>query len=250
MALAGRPVLVVSPHLDDAVLGCGQLLALSPGSVVVTVFAGSPPAGDHLTEWDAAAGFQLGDDPMARRREEDRAALGVLDARPVWLDFLDAQYQSSPTVEEIAARLEPLVRECETQRVLIPLGLFHSDHHLTHAACLAVARRYPDLNTVDRSDFDIGWIAYEEPSYRHVLGLVEERFEALRNAGVTATCVASTDGELGMAQKRRALAQYRSQLRALSTPGRPGYANAYEPERYWALRAGAGAPRRAEGLAG
>jgi len=34
--------LVISPHLDDAVFSCRQLLAQAPGSVVVTVFAGIP----------------------------------------------------------------------------------------------------------------------------------------------------------------------------------------------------------------
>ena len=36
-------VVVVSPHLDDAVLGCGRFLAVHPGATVVTVFAGNPP---------------------------------------------------------------------------------------------------------------------------------------------------------------------------------------------------------------
>ena len=35
-----KPVLVVSPHLDDAVYSAGQFLAGRPGAVVVTMFAG------------------------------------------------------------------------------------------------------------------------------------------------------------------------------------------------------------------
>lgn len=35
-------LLVVSPHLDDAVLSCGCWLASRPGAAVVTVFAGRP----------------------------------------------------------------------------------------------------------------------------------------------------------------------------------------------------------------
>src|SRR4051812_4728612 len=82
-----EPVMIVSPHLDDAVFGCGELLGARPGSVVVTVFAGAPPTYETVTEWDALAGFRAGDDVMAARRAEDRDALAVLGARPVWLDF-------------------------------------------------------------------------------------------------------------------------------------------------------------------
>ncbi len=46
-------VVVVSPHLDDAVLGCGQLLAAWPGATVVTVFAGKPAVyPTPQREWD------------------------------------------------------------------------------------------------------------------------------------------------------------------------------------------------------
>ena len=35
-------IVVVSPHLDDAVLGCSYLLARCPGTSGVTIFAGRP----------------------------------------------------------------------------------------------------------------------------------------------------------------------------------------------------------------
>jgi LmbE family N-acetylglucosaminyl deacetylase len=37
-----EPIVVLSPHLDDAVLSCGVLLAANGGARVVTVFAGMP----------------------------------------------------------------------------------------------------------------------------------------------------------------------------------------------------------------
>jgi LmbE family N-acetylglucosaminyl deacetylase len=39
-----RNVVVFSPHCDDAVFACGQLLETHPGALVVTMFAGRPPA--------------------------------------------------------------------------------------------------------------------------------------------------------------------------------------------------------------
>ena len=58
-----RRIVVVSPHLDDAVLGCSYLLAAHPGATVVTVFAGRPPEyPSPMERWDAICGFVEGDD--------------------------------------------------------------------------------------------------------------------------------------------------------------------------------------------
>ena len=86
-------MLLCSPHFDDAALGAAYLLFAHPGATVVTV-CGGPPARypDPPTEWDALGGFRAGDDVVALRREEDRAAMEVLGATPVWLDFVDHQY--------------------------------------------------------------------------------------------------------------------------------------------------------------
>jgi LmbE family N-acetylglucosaminyl deacetylase len=216
------PLVAVSPHLDDAVLGCGALLAHHPGAVVVTVFAGRPPAGHPLTPWDEAAGFRAGDDIVGARRAEDLAALRRLRARPAWLDFLDAQYGDSPAVDTIAAALEHALHAAEPATVCIPLGLFHSDHALVHAAAITLLPRHGDWR----------WVAYEEPMYRLVPDLLPERLASLRNAGVTAVPL---DGMPTSETKRDAIACYTSQLRALAAPTGPGYDDALAPERYWAL---------------
>jgi hypothetical protein len=52
-------VVIVSPHLDDAVLSAASQL-LRPGARVVTVCAGEPPAGTPLAYWDRLTGA---DDP-------------------------------------------------------------------------------------------------------------------------------------------------------------------------------------------
>lgn len=220
----GSPVLVISPHLDDAVFGCGELLAACPGSVVVTVMAGRPPQYAECTPWDALAGFGEGDDVVATRREEDRAALALLAGRPVWLDFLDSQYRDSPTIEALAVALERAIVDSGLETILLPLGLFHSDHHLTHAAALAVLRRRPDL----------AWFAYEDALYRRVPDLGTARLAALQCDGVSAVPIAVPTGDR-RETKRQAMQRYASQLRALATPGKPGFEDALEPERYWRL---------------
>ena len=56
-------LLVVSPHLDDAVFGCGRLLSQCDDATVVTIFAGIPAAGQDPTAWDTAGryGAELAD---------------------------------------------------------------------------------------------------------------------------------------------------------------------------------------------
>ena len=85
-------IVVVSPHFDDAVQGAAYLLAGHPGTTVVTVFGGRPPAyPEPPSEWDALGGFRSGDDIVDIRRAEDAAALAVRGAAPVWLGLVDHQ---------------------------------------------------------------------------------------------------------------------------------------------------------------
>ena len=70
-------LLVISPHLDDAVISCGALLLADPGATVVTLFAASPAEYTNpLNEHDTECGFQPGDDTMAVRRDEDVRGTG------------------------------------------------------------------------------------------------------------------------------------------------------------------------------
>src|SRR5213080_853986 len=93
--LEGR-VVVVSPHLDDAVLSLGAALARAArrgGAVtVLTVLAGDPASETPAGEWDSQAGFATAGEAARARREEDRRACALLGVEPVWLPFSDHQY--------------------------------------------------------------------------------------------------------------------------------------------------------------
>lgn len=228
-------LLVISPHLDDAVLACGALLATHPRSVVLTVFAGTP-ARACRTAWDTACGFTDAAQAIDARRAEDAAALGTLEATPHWLSFCDSQYEEPAAPAAIARALVEAIGQHEPDCVVLPLGLFHADHRQAHESCLLAWQALAGA----RTGIDC-WLAYEDALYRRFQGLLQERLIQIGRAGIVATpaeCEAEHPSERAAAAKRRAVQCYASQLKGLATPGRPGHGDAFAPERCWRLERG------------
>jgi LmbE family N-acetylglucosaminyl deacetylase len=218
---ASGGILVLSPHFDDAVLGCGAFLAGRPGSIVLTVCAGVPPGDAPVTDWDRRCGFHGAREAMLARREENQYALQKLRAIGLEFDMLDGQYGGQCT--GLAARIVQELLRLRPCMVLLPIGLFHEDHIRVSNAALR-ARRWV---TTSR----ISWIAYEDALYRRYAGLMQQRLAALRARGIQATPWLTVPADLPV--KRRAVAAYASQLEPLGlTPGRGDDAL---PEHYWKL---------------
>ena len=115
------------------------------------------------------------------------------------------------------------MRECDADTIVAPLGLFHSDHELTHEAALCLLRDEPARI----------WLAYEDIPYRAIPRLLQQRLRWLDDDHVRVTPAALRAD--GVELKRRAVTCYASQLRGLTMPGRPGWQNILAPERYWRL---------------
>jgi LmbE family N-acetylglucosaminyl deacetylase len=226
-------VAVVSPHLDDAVLGTARLLSLAPGATVVTVFAGNPPAyPDPMRKWDVQSGFAPGDDVMAVRRAEDTAALAVLDASPCHLDFVEYSYRPNdePVAPEVIAPvLADTLLRLQPTLVLVPFGLANPDHDVTHRAAM-LARADDRLATAG-----IAWWCYEDCGYKHIPGMLAWRVATLFRDGVWPTPVAAPVDPTE-ARKRAAVACYPTQLRALEDDWQISTKlDAPAPEQYWEL---------------
>jgi LmbE family N-acetylglucosaminyl deacetylase len=214
--------LVISPHLDDAVFSCGDWIAAHPGATVMTVFAGVPGGTTGCTPWDAACGFADARQAVAARRLEDGAALAMLSASPLWLDFLDSQYLQTPGESELMDAMGGVIERTAPATVLLPAGLYHSDHAIVHKAMLALCRAQPCRH----------WIMYEDALYRRGAGRLQRRLSALLEDGFCATPVAAQASHPG--RKCAAIACYRSQLRALGKP-----VDVVAPEGYWRLEVSA-----------
>ncbi len=228
-----RRIAVVSPHFDDAAMGAGLLLLTYPGSTVITVLAGRPPAyPDEVSPWDALGGFVKGDDVVAVRREEDEAAMALLGAEHAWLDFPDHQYlaaASRPTPEQVSPALEAAIRWSDATAVFLPMGIANPDHVLSHDAGLLARASIGDDESAPT------WFCYEDQGYKHLPGMLAWRVSKLFRQGLWPTPAIVPVG-LDTAAKTAAIMTYKSQIAPLDQDHMlQERLTANVPEQYWRL---------------
>jgi LmbE family N-acetylglucosaminyl deacetylase len=169
---------VVSPHLDDAVLSCGRLLAASIDPVVLTIFGGTPPGpGLAAHEWDlGTTGHEDALEAVAVRQEEDRAATALLGAAHRWTTW--SQYhEPQPTADELVAALDVLDAKGTDvpHTVVVPLGIFHPDHVAVSDAALRRVREHRG------ADEAIYYVYADVPYFTEYPAKAEERLERWRS---------------------------------------------------------------------
>jgi LmbE family N-acetylglucosaminyl deacetylase len=238
------PHVYLSPHLDDAVLSCGGLIhqqvVAGQRPLVITLFAGHPPA-EELSAFVQSLHARWGDpvNVVATRRAEDQAALAVLGADYLRLDYPDCIYRgrghtgelyytSSEALfgpvhpadaglpAELATPLTELIPPGDGVTLYAPLTVGnHVDHQLTHAAARILSRQ--------------GWRVqfYEDYPYVETKGALAAALAA-RGIGHWQPVTVPLD-EDDLTAKIRAIACYPSQLEGLfgSAEAMPGRVRSY-----------------------
>ncbi|MEU0201162.1 MULTISPECIES: PIG-L family deacetylase [unclassified Streptomyces] len=102
---AGTPLVVLSPHLDDAVLSCGALMAHAVGRTTVRVAtffteAGAPPYTLSGRRYLRLTGQLDAERLYLDRRAEDEDVLGRLGVDWVHLGLTDGLFRRKPTASE------------------------------------------------------------------------------------------------------------------------------------------------------
>jgi LmbE family N-acetylglucosaminyl deacetylase len=134
----GTPILVLSAHLDDAILSCGGLLTAvaerCPLTVATVFTAAAPPPHTHaarsfLRQCSASDAATL----FADRRTEDHKVLGDLGARLLHLGATDALFRVRSTgLGPLGRALPELVHRYPTYRFDIAKGrVSRGDRRLT-----------------------------------------------------------------------------------------------------------------------
>jgi LmbE family N-acetylglucosaminyl deacetylase len=230
-------VVFLSPHFDDIALSCGgtaaRLARMGARCVGVTVCAAPAPADVPLSEyaryqhdmWLGAGGRVVGDANEVRR-EEERAALKLLELEPLFLDVPDAPYRrnaageslynsdqhlfASVAVEErrvLVPRIADDIRRIAAEhggsrgrvRVFAPLGVgHHVDHQLVHWAARRLGPRF-------------GVLYYEDYPYAAKEGALQTRLQEL---ALPATPQITPIGDL-IGLKIAAINRYKTQLDVL-----------------------------------
>jgi LmbE family N-acetylglucosaminyl deacetylase len=123
--LDGAPGLFLSPHLDDGVLSCGNLVRRAPRAGVVTVFSDAAPgphtraARSFLRQCGAVAGAEA---LFAERRAEDVEVVTAAGADAVHLGRRDALFRTRRAPRALGRVLPELVHRYPTFRFDIARG--------------------------------------------------------------------------------------------------------------------------------
>jgi LmbE family N-acetylglucosaminyl deacetylase len=228
-------IIVLSPHLDDAVLSCGGLLLQLRDQLPILVataatadcppalLAGHPSLQRLLDKWR----------PPAQRREEDAAALTLLKVNFVHLGFFDAIFRTDSEqrllyqkVEEItsapaesdAGHIEglrqavaALLQSGKRLLVLAPLGL---GHHVDHQIMGHIARDLKQTLAFDLLYYeDFPYTLLTQHTQLVLEGRADRSEEAVGRLG--ASIAATYEQPYNIDDKLKVMGCYASQLDAI-----------------------------------
>ena len=153
----------ISPHLDDAVVSCGEYIKKLKNHkediLVITVFTGAPSAellSAVAKQFHGAWG--LGDDAVLARKKEDEAAMKLLNVDYIYLDEHECLYRidrqgkskynqiseihtndfskDMDTIERLNSRLVEIFDKLEVGKVFVPLGIGRHIDHIVSRKCI------------------------------------------------------------------------------------------------------------------
>lgn len=257
-AVPSGPLLLLSPHLDDAALSCGAMLDRVEPITVHDVFTHRPDP-EQFTAWDRQCGFDGSNAAMSARWAEEQAAFDGAPHTIEALDLLDGQYLAGTRADDdrrrITRRLDDWLHEHAGGAppvVVTPVGAGTPVGLKAPLPARLRARRagtYAFSNSPDhlfvrdtvlehlrgRDDIDV-W-CYDEFPYHYALDGAHVVTALERWLGRTAV---AHDLPVDRAAKATRIAAYASQLPKLFRATDVAAIEASLPatERYWQLRAG------------
>jgi LmbE family N-acetylglucosaminyl deacetylase len=218
----GAPIVVLSPHLDDAVLSAWSVISDDRDVAVVNVFAGVPEP-RPVPRWDRMAGADDCRSHMQARLAEDRDALALAGRQAIYLPFLDEQYRKADPGRDALA--EALSDAHPAASVLYaPAGIGgHADHLLVRDVAFDLSNRarlplhlYAELPYAAR----FGWPSWVTGTRANPRVVVDADWElSLERAPVSRSALSSRVRRLDQEEssaKLAAMKLYRTQFPLLN----------------------------------
>jgi N-acetylglucosamine malate deacetylase 1 len=168
---AAETVLVLAPHMDDEVIGCGGTLAKHAAR-------GASITAAYLTDGAAGGTLPAGDDSTASlaevRKRESHGALSVLGVQRS--EFLDAKDGSLASTPELADKLRAILLSDRFDLVYLP---FFLEEHPDHRAASQLL-----LDATQGIKCDIRCFGYEvwTPLFPNCLVNIDDTMQVKRDA--------------------------------------------------------------------
>ena len=174
-------ILIIAPHADDEVLGCGGLIEKAcryNNQVKVVVMS----VGDikHPHNIDVVTG--------ETRKKELKDAMDYLGCRDfeVMYDNKDSLFDTIPKVE-IISKLDRIIGNYLPTMVFIPLPSYHQDHVVLFDACFAALRPKPNqlLKIIAMYEYPLISWQYQKfwntgEMYLDITNTIQKKIEAFR----------------------------------------------------------------------
>ena len=200
-------LIVISPHLDDAVFSCWH--SLSYANSVITVFAGKPKRGTSAW-WDKLCGEKDSSMMVSKRLKENDKALKYTNAKPINLNFLDAQYRKTNlSAKQIADEIISRTKENDAYIFnLAGSAWCHKDHILTRNAGLELLNKGLQVSFYA----DIPYMSLPNKTLKIYLNHIKKKAAKITNRQVEISVIRLDKKSHDL--KLAAVKEYKSQFKA------------------------------------
>lgn len=175
--MSRQTILIIAPHPDDEVLGCGGTIkkkSQSGDSVYLCVV--TEP---YSPEWSEAY--------IANKEKEIRMAQRILGTKKVFfLGFPTVKLDTIPQ-KELNDAIEKIINEIKPEEVYIPhVGDINKDHRIVHEASLVAMRPKPNssikkiLSYETLSETEWGIVSFCPNAYEDVRKTFNYKISAMR----------------------------------------------------------------------
>jgi N-acetylglucosamine malate deacetylase 1 len=155
-------ILIIAPHADDEVLGCGGLIEKAcrfKNEVKVVLCTVGDTEFWHANESITAS---------TRKKEFADAMqfLGCVDFEVIY-DDKEALLDTIP-IKELVYKIDHILKSFSPTMVFIPYPSFHQDHQVLFKACMAGLRPKPDVKYKLIAMYEYPYIVWQYPKLKDV----------------------------------------------------------------------------------